>query len=1462
LSKINSYTFNSSLPAGTYYWGIQAIDNVYAGSLFATGAFTITDIQASNLKFTDITTGSMKITWDRGNEQKCAVFMKQGSAGLPAITNYTNYIADTVFGNGTLAGDGWYCIYNGNGQNVSVTGLRASNVYKIMVIEYSGETGQEIYLSFSNSTNPQTCYTQEQFIKQTGIGITISPSTSSVVCGDYDNDGDLDILLTGYSSSRISKIYCNNGDNTFTDQSGIALTGVTDGSMAWGDYDNDGDLDILLTGLEGSTFISKIYNNNGGNSFTEQTGIVLPGVWQSSVAWGDYDNDGDLDFILTGQTGSIYSDCISKIYRNNGDGSFTEQSEITLTNVTGSSVAWGDHDNDGDFDILLIGYTGYEYISRIYRNNGYNSFTEQTDILLTGLGYGSAAWGDYDNDGDLDIILTGYNGSIRHSKIYRNNGDNSFTEQTGISLPGVMNGSASWSDYDNDGDLDILLTGNSDLTYVSKIYQNNGDNSFTEQPGIVIEGVSGNSLAWGDYDNDGDLDILSIGNPNIIYSNNSFKENSAPAVPSDIVAYLSDKELILSWDKATDAETPQLSLSYNLRVGTTPGGCEILSPMSLPDGRHKIVTIGNVEHDTKWTIDLSQHFPLPENIYYSVQAIDNGFMASAWSSEKSEISDFVADFLPYTVCQKTEVQFQDKSYSIQYPVISYLWKFTEGTSVTTSSLQNPIYTFQTSGTKQVELTITNSTGVSTVRTKSITVLPAPLADFSALPVCQGTLTNIVNTTQINTTKITGWSWNFGDGTPNSTEKDPGTHSYNIGTFNLSLTVHADNGCMLTTTKEVFIAELPSKLLSISGNTNFCANENTSLSADYKDYYTYQWMANGALIPDSTRDNLYPKSSATYSAAITNTLANNCTIQSDPVVLTVKSSPPVLIITGPQGKVFCLNDTASRLSAPLISGLTYNWMVNGNLAFSGSNTFVPQQSGTYTLSVSNADNCSQLSSNSIPDILINQVPAVPNVTSPTPIFCSGTSFSMETPYSNELAYQWLDNGAVVSGAVQNKYSPAISGKYSVRITKNGCSNTSLSTDVTILPTPFSPAIVANNPTTFCQGDSVILSATNNTGYTYQWKRDGGAVGTNSSQFVAKSSGNYNLVVSNANGCSVSSTNSVDIIVNPVPSAGNISLSGPPTFCEGGSITLSVPSATGYIYNWRNEYGLISGANTNSYAAGTSGTYQLDISNPSGCTVKTSTVNITVKTSPYKPVLESVNYEAGTCPGENTIRLSSTQTVAEYQYQWYKDGLPLLNKTLSNLDLTELGNYKLEVSLGGCMVESDVFNINFPGAPEKPFIYAQGPTVWYLACSNTKASKYIWYCNDKLIEGADKYYYVANRKMGDYQVSIANELGCYTRSDVVTIPTGATGINDIDPFEGLIIYPNPTTGMFTIEMDNDLFGELLITIITEQGKEIRTIKSEKTTEYFFTQIDLSGQSKGLYFINLAIDKYFATRKIVIE
>jgi len=272
-------------------------------------------------------------------------------------------------------------------------------------------------------------------------------------------------------------VYRNDGGTFITDTVASAvLTEVQFGSVAWGDYDNDGDLDILLTGQASSGYVSEVYRNDGGTFITDTVAsAVLTGVYRGSVAWGDYDNDGDLDILLTGLDNDDIR--VSKVYRNNGNGTFTDIG-AGLTGVNRGSVAWGDYDNDGDLDILLTGQDNDDIrVSKVYRNDG-GTFEEDTAAsdVLTGVSHSSVAWGDYDNDGDLDILLTGWGNSSGYvSKMYRNDGG-TFTDTVASDvLTAVRTSSVTWGDYDNDGDLDILLTGNNHVArvvYVSEVYRN------------------------------------------------------------------------------------------------------------------------------------------------------------------------------------------------------------------------------------------------------------------------------------------------------------------------------------------------------------------------------------------------------------------------------------------------------------------------------------------------------------------------------------------------------------------------------------------------------------------------------------------------------------------------------------------------------------------------------------------------------------------------------------------------------------------------------------------------------------------------------------------------------------------------------------------------------------------------------------------------------------------------------
>ena len=461
----------------------------------------------------------------------------------------------------------------------------------------------------------------EQFT-DIGAGLT-DVRMCSLAWGDYDDDGDLDLALAGHDSggSAVSKVYRNDA-GMFLD-TGAALTGVVYCSLAWGDYDNDGDLDLVVGG-GGS---SKVYRNDGG-TFTD---IVagLTGVEYCSLAWGDYDNDGDLDLALAGRDSG--NNKTSKVYRNN-TGAFTDVG-AGLTGAEGCFLVWGDYDNDGDLDLALAGWTDVEgYVSKVYRNDG----GTLTDIAagLDGVGMDpSLAWGDYDNDGDLDLALAGYDASSYISRIYRNDAG-TFTD-IGAGLTGVRSCSLAWGDYDNDGDLDLALAGTPDGSNgTSKIYRNDAG-TFTDI-GAGLTGVRSCSLAWGDYDNDGDLDLALAGwtgtvRVSKVYRNNGGVFNTPPSAPTGLSSSVTGNRVTFSWTASTDPETPQAALTYNLRVGTAPGAGDIVSPMAdLASGLRHVPALGSTQENTSWTLSLPA-----VTSYWSVQAIDTTFAGSAWAAEQS-----------------------------------------------------------------------------------------------------------------------------------------------------------------------------------------------------------------------------------------------------------------------------------------------------------------------------------------------------------------------------------------------------------------------------------------------------------------------------------------------------------------------------------------------------------------------------------------------------------------------------------------------------------------------------------------------------------------------------------------------------------------------------------------------------------------------------------------------------------
>ena len=484
------------------------------------------------------------------------------------------------------------------------------------------------------------------FTNVTSFGATRS---GAAAWGDYDSDGDLDLLVTGSASAGAgftSKIY-RNDNGTFVDIGTTALTAVNNSAVAWGDYDVDNDLDIVLTGTQFNSpgRISKVYRNDNG-VFVPHT-FSLANIDNGAVAWGDYNNDGYLDILLSGQSAT---GPFSNVYRGIQSANRTWAAQgFTLPQLNNSSAAWGDHDIDGWADLLLAGTDANGAgVLKIFKNiqnpGGSRGFQETTTTGLTVAPTTSCVWGNFDTDSDLDVAYVGVTNP--NTSVYKRLASGNYQLIDDLDLQDLKDGTASWADYDNDGDLDLLVTGvDGASNYYSRLYSHNaGTQQFTEV--YNFEAVRYSSTTWGDYDNDGDLDLYLTGLNGSgavigrLYRNNSTINNTPPTTPINLSVSYPNGGVKLEWDKSTDDQNLQSVLTYNVMVGRTSGAFDIISPMSrLSDGQRLIPAPGNAGTTSPSTNTVGSYILnsgalglAPGPYYWKVQAVDNVFKGSAFSA--------------------------------------------------------------------------------------------------------------------------------------------------------------------------------------------------------------------------------------------------------------------------------------------------------------------------------------------------------------------------------------------------------------------------------------------------------------------------------------------------------------------------------------------------------------------------------------------------------------------------------------------------------------------------------------------------------------------------------------------------------------------------------------------------------------------------------------------------------------
>jgi hypothetical protein len=419
----------------------------------------------------------------------------------------------------------------------------------------SGDIGEYTVVATANSlsiTSQVAALNVSGLFAKVLTGPLVNEGGNSTGCawGDFDNDGDLDVFVT-HGGNAFNSLFRNNGNGTFArvEASPVTTDVANSAGAAWADYDNDGWLDLLVLNA-GNTGTNFLYRNNGGNSFTRIT-AGLGSELNSSVtaAWSDYDRDGWLDVVVGPMGGGFFGQPTTGGLYHNDAGTLVRNTNSGLAGLNqAQSAVWTDFDNDGDDDLFFAllaggGFFGGPGHEQLYINNGGTFSTFSADPLVSsGNSSTAASWADYDGDGHTDVYVANADGQVKF--LFRNTGTNRFVQVFGeIAEEEGAGEAAIWGDYDNDGWVDLFVANN--LGGGSFLFRNTGSGSFTMVDAGSPTGDRLNSVgaAWVDVDSDGFLDLFvtNLGENNSLYRNNG---NTNAWLTVNCAAHLSNRSAV------------------------------------------------------------------------------------------------------------------------------------------------------------------------------------------------------------------------------------------------------------------------------------------------------------------------------------------------------------------------------------------------------------------------------------------------------------------------------------------------------------------------------------------------------------------------------------------------------------------------------------------------------------------------------------------------------------------------------------------------------------------------------------------------------------------------------------------------------------------------------------------------------------------------------------------------------
>jgi hypothetical protein len=752
--------------------------------------------------------------------------------------------------------------------------------------------------------------------------------------------------------------------------------------------------------------------------------------------------------------------------------------------------------------------------------------------------------------------------------------------------------------------------------------------------------------------------------------------------------------------------------------------------------------------------------------------------------------------------------------------LDYQWK-KDGVNITPGG-NTASYTANTSGNYTVEVSVTGSSCSILSAPVTVTVNPLPTATATAagpISFCIGG--SVVLNANTGAGLTYQWKKDGIDITPGGTNA-----SYTANTTgSYTVEVKNSNNCTnISNAVAVMANPLPIATISPASSTTFCQGNSVTLNASTGTGYTYQWKRNGTEItPGGTGASFDATLSGNYTVVIRD--GNNCSATSTATAVTVNALPTATIAaSGPTS--FCQGGGV-LLNANTGAGLTYQWKRNGlDITPGGTGTSLAvNTSGSYTVQVRNANNCTNLSTATT--VTVNPLPTATITPLGSTTICTGSDVTLAANTGANLSYQWKRNTVNIPSATGSTYTASLAGTYTVEVTNTltNCKATSAGTIVTQLNP--SATITPAGPFTFCEGGNANLSANTGTGLTYQWKRNGTDItGATNSTYAATTGGTYTVQVTLNGLCSATSAGA-SVTVNPLPTAIAIPLSNT-TFCEGGTVDIEATMGVGLTYQWKKDGTDIVGATQPVYTAATDGSYTVVVTDGNTCNGVSLPVDVVVNPVPVASIA-IVNGNTEFCDGAS-VTFDGTNSIGQ-SYVWQKNGVDIPGANLPTLTTNTAGKYKVIVTgIGGCSGTSEekdvIVNPNPSPAISKDLITLTTANIY---------SSYQWYLNNDKIEGATDTLHIA-KENGNYTIEVVDSKGC-SGTSAIEIVDKVSVENTIVSTKSIRLYPNPTKGMIYI----DAPATVKVLVTTVDGKMLHQQQG-------VAPIDIATYADGMYMIRV--------------